>query len=150
MKHAVAFAILLIRFLLLNSAPFSSAQPFPVNGTVLQLDESNFDSAISTFDNILVDFYAPWCIHCQHLSPEVPFSSYYRIRTSESLLGITWGRLVCILTFRISHLRLRRLVEVLSVIWDSLGKIKFCSLFVDLKIIYGIYVFIWFGMLFAG
>ncbi|KAI9124564.1 hypothetical protein K1719_004486 [Acacia pycnantha] len=71
MKHALAFAVLLVSFSLLNSSSFSSVQPFSVDGTVLQLDESNFDSAISTFDRILVDFYAPWCGHCQRLSPEL-------------------------------------------------------------------------------
>ncbi|KAF5818306.1 putative Thioredoxin domain-containing protein [Helianthus annuus] len=40
-------------------------------GKVLELDESNFDSAISSFDFIFVDFYAPWCAHCNRLSPEL-------------------------------------------------------------------------------
>ncbi|GKA06380.1 disulfide isomerase-like protein 5-2 [Tanacetum coccineum] len=38
---------------------------------VLELTESNFDAAISTFDYIFVDFYAPWCGHCKRLSPEL-------------------------------------------------------------------------------
>lgn len=41
------------------------------NGKVLELDASNFDAAISTFDYIFVDFYAPWCGHCKRLAPEV-------------------------------------------------------------------------------
>ncbi|KAH7681026.1 protein disulfide-isomerase A1 protein [Dioscorea alata] len=44
---------------------------FPRDGTVIELDESNFDAAISSFDFILVDFYAPWCGHCKRLSPEL-------------------------------------------------------------------------------
>lgn len=46
----------------------SASEPLSVDGTVLVLDESNFDSAISSFDHILVDFYAPWCGHCKRLS----------------------------------------------------------------------------------
>ncbi|KAF5455911.1 hypothetical protein F2P56_025439 [Juglans regia] len=54
--------------------PISSVggeQSLTANGKVLELDESNFDSAISTFDFILVDFYAPWCGHCKRLSPQL-------------------------------------------------------------------------------
>ncbi|KAH1065056.1 hypothetical protein J1N35_030043 [Gossypium stocksii] len=42
-----------------------------LDGRVLELDDSNFHSAISSFDYILVDFYAPWCGHCQRLSPQL-------------------------------------------------------------------------------
>lgn len=41
------------------------------SGKVLELDESNFDAAISSFDYILVDFYAPWCGHCKRLAPQL-------------------------------------------------------------------------------
>ncbi|KAK7343810.1 hypothetical protein VNO77_12849 [Canavalia gladiata] len=49
----------------------AETETFSVDGKVLILDESNFDSAISSFDHILVDFYAPWCGHCKRLSPEL-------------------------------------------------------------------------------
>ncbi|ESR47835.1 hypothetical protein CICLE_v10001144mg [Citrus x clementina] len=44
---------------------------FKIDGKVIELDESNFDSAISSFDYILVDFYAPWCGHCKRLAPQL-------------------------------------------------------------------------------
>lgn len=42
-----------------------------LGGRVLELDNTNFEAAISKFDYILVDFYAPWCGHCKKLSPEL-------------------------------------------------------------------------------
>lgn len=47
-------------------------QQFAVDGgKVLDLHESDIDAAISTFDYIFVDFYAPWCGHCKRLAPEL-------------------------------------------------------------------------------
>ncbi|KAE8666401.1 Protein disulfide-isomerase 5-2 [Hibiscus syriacus] len=64
-----------LQFLLciLKPAICSSANQFKgrLDGRVLELDESNFDSAISSFNYILVDFYAPWCGHCKRLSPQL-------------------------------------------------------------------------------
>ncbi|KAF7811802.1 protein disulfide-isomerase 5-2 [Senna tora] len=71
MKYLLVFVILFIHSSLLNFSSFSFAQPFSVDGTVLELDESNFDSVIKTFDLVFVDFYAPWCGHCKRLSPEL-------------------------------------------------------------------------------
>ncbi|GAU15966.1 hypothetical protein TSUD_41890 [Trifolium subterraneum] len=58
-------------FCIVSLIHFCGAEPLSADGTVLILDESNFDSAISSFDHILVDFYAPWCGHCKRLSPEL-------------------------------------------------------------------------------
>ena len=33
---------------------------FELDGDVLVLDDSNFDEAKTTYDKLLVEFYAPW------------------------------------------------------------------------------------------
>ncbi|KAL2231890.1 protein disulfide isomerase-like 5-2 [Sesamum indicum] len=64
--------LLLFFALILLSRPISAAEnQFKLDGKVLELDDSNFDAAISNFDYILVDFYAPWCGHCKRLAPEL-------------------------------------------------------------------------------
>lgn len=75
--RALALTALLLSLLLLAISPTVSSssndekEKFKIDGKVLELDESNFESAISSFDYIFVDFYAPWCGHCKRLAPEV-------------------------------------------------------------------------------
>ncbi|KAF1897427.1 hypothetical protein Lal_00035132 [Lupinus albus] len=69
MRHNNVIIMIHVLFFII---PFSCVHSFSVEyGKVLELQESNFDSAISSFDHILVDFYAPWCGHCKRLSPEL-------------------------------------------------------------------------------
>ncbi|MBA0865497.1 hypothetical protein Goshw_012744 [Gossypium schwendimanii] len=63
--------ILLLLLCIFETGISSTADQFKVDGKVLELDESNFDLAISSLDYILVDFYAPWCRHCKLLSPQL-------------------------------------------------------------------------------
>ncbi|KAF1781730.1 Thioredoxin, conserved site [Phytophthora cactorum] len=46
------------------------AAEFEEQDDVLVLTESNFAEAVSGHDTLLVEFYAPWCGHCQKLTPE--------------------------------------------------------------------------------
>ncbi|KAJ6297302.1 hypothetical protein OIU78_022941 [Salix suchowensis] len=61
---------LLLLLLSIISLAESTTPPEKIN-TVLELDDSNFDSTISTYDYVFVDFYAPWCGHCKRLAPEL-------------------------------------------------------------------------------
>ncbi|XP_004250404.2 protein disulfide-isomerase 5-2 [Solanum lycopersicum] len=72
-----SISIFTFGFLLLFRCSSSAAeqQQFAIDGKVLELDESNFEAAISTFDYMFVDFYAPWCGHCKRLSPELDKAS---------------------------------------------------------------------------
>ncbi|MBA0775804.1 hypothetical protein Gotri_010911 [Gossypium trilobum] len=63
--------ILLLLLCIFETGISSTADQFKVDGKVLELDESNFDLAISSLTYILVDFYAPWCRHCKLLSPQL-------------------------------------------------------------------------------
>ncbi|KAH6836023.1 PDI-like 5-2 [Perilla frutescens var. hirtella] len=63
--------LLAIPFSLLSQSISADGNQFKLDGSVLELEDSNFDAAISKFDYIFVDFYAPWCGHCNRLAPEL-------------------------------------------------------------------------------
>uniref|UniRef100_A0A8C1Y0P1 protein disulfide-isomerase n=1 Tax=Cyprinus carpio TaxID=7962 RepID=A0A8C1Y0P1_CYPCA len=44
---------------------------FPLHGSdVLELGDSDFDRSAAVHETLLVEFFAPWCGHCQRLAPE--------------------------------------------------------------------------------
>lgn len=44
---------------------------YPSSGNVIELTPSNFDKLVLQGDEIwVVEFFAPWCGHCQNLVPE--------------------------------------------------------------------------------
>lgn len=43
----------------------------PQDGSVVELDDSNFEAAVAAVDFLFVDFHAPWCGHCKRLSPQL-------------------------------------------------------------------------------
>eukprot|EP00158_Paraphelidium_tribonemae_P003824 Partr_v1_DN26398_c0_g1_i1_m43241 putative NA len=65
-KMLVVLALLLSTPFLLVSAAF-----YPPGGPVVELTSKNWDSTILSSPQIwIVEFYAPWCGHCQKLAPE--------------------------------------------------------------------------------
>uniref|UniRef100_A0A2P2J3K9 Protein disulfide isomerase n=1 Tax=Rhizophora mucronata TaxID=61149 RepID=A0A2P2J3K9_RHIMU len=76
MRVSIVVAVWILSFVLPISQTLSSSNDETLlnektEGKVLELDESNFESAISSIDYVFVDFYAPWCGHCKRLSPEL-------------------------------------------------------------------------------
>ena len=49
----------------------SAELEIPRDGTVVELNESNFDAVVRAMDCLFVEFYAPWCSHCNRLAPQV-------------------------------------------------------------------------------
>ncbi|XP_032825787.2 protein disulfide-isomerase-like [Petromyzon marinus] len=48
----------------------TAASEFQEEDGVLVLNKANFEEALSTYPYLMVEFYAPWCGHCEKLAPE--------------------------------------------------------------------------------
>lgn len=47
----------------------ASVQSYEVEEEVLVLHDADFPNILEEFNYILIEFYAPWCGHCQRLQP---------------------------------------------------------------------------------
>jgi protein disulfide-isomerase A1 len=71
MRIFYCYSLLFLFLVTISTSDEVNDHQFKIDGEVLELDDTNFDAAISAFDIILVDFYAPWCGHYKRLTPEV-------------------------------------------------------------------------------
>ncbi|KAK1998069.1 thioredoxin-domain-containing protein [Colletotrichum falcatum] len=54
----------------LSALPGAQAGMYPKSSAVLQVDAKNYDDLITKSNHTsIVEFYAPWCGHCQNLKP---------------------------------------------------------------------------------
>lgn len=64
------FSVVLCLFLTAAAIVSASEDPTGSLEGVIDLTPENFDSYVNSGKHALVEFYAPWCGHCKHLTPE--------------------------------------------------------------------------------
>ncbi|XP_061341914.1 protein disulfide-isomerase-like [Gastrolobium bilobum] len=69
-RVSICFLSLFLLSLLALLPTQISAQESEANEFVLTLDHSNFSDTVTKHNFIVVEFYAPWCGHCNKLAPE--------------------------------------------------------------------------------
>ena len=70
-RNAFAGAALALVALIVASAPIHTSALYAEGGDVVLLRADNFDEMVVKDDAYwMVEFFAPWCGHCQQLAPE--------------------------------------------------------------------------------
>jgi len=57
----------------------------------VELNESNFDAVVRAMDCLFVEFYAPWCSHCNRLAPQV--------KRSPPRMSAAYSALACLVVY---------------------------------------------------
>lgn len=67
----LALVLLLRSAVSLAAVQLDDLEESPDLGKVVELTDASIEAALNRHEYILIDFYAPWCKHCQSLSPQV-------------------------------------------------------------------------------
>lgn len=87
-------------FMLWNYAgPTIKQKVIDFRSNVLVLNDDNFDATIAAHDEIMVEFYAPWCAHCKKLAPEYEIAAKQLKKNSPPIyvakVDCTQQKVVC-------------------------------------------------------
>ncbi|XP_024369534.1 protein disulfide isomerase-like 5-2 [Physcomitrium patens] len=67
----LALVLLLRSAVSLAAVQLDDLEESPDLGKVVELTDASIEAALNRHEYILIDFYAPWCKHCQSLSPQL-------------------------------------------------------------------------------